>query len=85
MKLLALCLSFQAEERFQRVNKSEITGEQRDLFEIEVNHESSKDEKTWLKSSGFRHFCRFVTGALTLTPRTTYIYVFQELFGFCNF
>ena len=32
----------------KRVNKSKITGENafnRDLFEIEDNHESSKDEK----------------------------------------
>ena len=41
------CLSFQTKERVLRVNKSEITGENTfigDIFEIEGNHESSKDE-----------------------------------------
>ena len=50
MKLPAIFLSFQTEERILRVNKSEITGENAfngNLFEIEDNHESSKDEKTW--------------------------------------
>ena len=37
------------------------------------------------KTLGFRYFCRFVTLTLTLRPRNTYIYVFRELFGFCNF
>ena len=42
-----------------RVNKSDITGENAfngDPFEIEYNHESSKDEK-----HGFRYFNRFAT------------------------
>ena len=50
MKLPALFLKFQTEERVLRVNKSEIPGENSfngDLLEIEDNHESSKDEKTW--------------------------------------
>ena len=43
---------FQTKERVLRVNKSEITGENAfdgDLFEIEDNHESSKDKKTWFQ------------------------------------
>ena len=50
MKLPAFFLGFQTEERVLRVNKSEIAGENAfngDLFEIEDNHESSKDEKSW--------------------------------------
>ena len=56
VKLLAFCLRFQTEEPFVRVNKSEITSEnafQRDLFDIEDNHESSKDEK-----AGFQAFLK---------------------------
>ena len=48
MKLPAFFLRSQTKERVLRVNKSEITGENAfngDLFEIEDNHESSKDEK----------------------------------------
>ena len=37
------------------------------------------------KKNCFGYFCRFVTSALTLRPRNTYIYGSQELFGFCNF
>ena len=40
---------FQTEKHVRRVNKSEITGENSfngDHFEIEDNHESSKDKKT---------------------------------------
>ena len=65
------------------LNKSKITDENPfngDHFELGGNHESSKDEKYC-----FGYFCRFVTSALTLRPRNTYIYVFQALFGFCNF
>ena len=50
LKLPTFFLSFQTEERVLRVNKSEITDKNafnRDLFETEDNHESSKDEKTW--------------------------------------
>ena len=50
MNLLAFFLRFQTKERVLRVNKSNITGENAfdgDLFAIEDNHESSKDEKTW--------------------------------------
>ena len=74
---------FRTKERVLRVTKSKITGENtfnEDLFEIEDNHESSKDEKI-----DFSYFYRFVTRALTLRPRNTYIYVFRALFGFCNF
>ena len=49
-EITGIFLRFQTEERVLRVNKSEITGENAfngDLFEIEDNHESSKDEKTW--------------------------------------
>ena len=49
-KLLAFFLRFQTEESVLRVNESEITGENTfngDLFEIEDNHESSKDRKAW--------------------------------------
>ena len=50
MKLPAFFFRFQTEERVVRVNKSEITDEDTfngDLFEIEDNHESRKDKKTW--------------------------------------
>ena len=50
VKLSAFFLRFQTEERVLRVNKAEITGEKDfngDLFEIEDNHESSKDEIIW--------------------------------------
>ena len=50
VKLLAFFLSFQTEERVLRVNKSETVGKNafhEDLFEIEDNHESSKDENIW--------------------------------------
>ena len=43
-------LRFQTKECILRVNKSEITGENTfngDLFDIDDNHESNKDEKTW--------------------------------------
>ena len=43
-------LRFQTKKRILRVNKSEITGENAfngDLFDIDDNHESNKDEKTW--------------------------------------
>ena len=50
MKLQAFYLTFQAKERGLRVIKGDITGQNAshgDLFEIEDNDESSKDEKTW--------------------------------------
>ena len=50
VKLPAFFLRFQSKEHVLRVNKSEITGENAfngNLFEIEDNHESSKDEKNW--------------------------------------
>ena len=50
VKLPAFFWSFQTEERVLRVNKSKITGENAfngGLFEVEDNHESSKDEKIW--------------------------------------
>ena len=43
-------LRFLTKERFLTVNKSEITGENAfngNRLEIEDNHESSKDGKTW--------------------------------------
>ena len=43
-------LKFLTAEHFLRVNESEITGENafnENRFEIEDNHESSKDGKTW--------------------------------------
>ena len=49
MKLPAFFVRFQTEDRVLRINKSEITGENAfngHFFEIEDNHESSKDEKT---------------------------------------
>ena len=49
VKLSAFFWRFQTEERVLRVSKSKITGENTfngDHFEIEGNHESSKDEKT---------------------------------------
>ena len=49
MKLPAFFVRFQTEDRVLRINKSGITGENAfngHFFEIEDNHESSKDEKT---------------------------------------
>ena len=48
LKLPTFCLRFQTKERILRVNKRDITSEitfNGDCFEIEDNHESSKDEK----------------------------------------
>ena len=48
VKLLAFCLRFQTEEPGISVKESEITGQNTfhgDLFEMEDNHESSKDEE----------------------------------------
>ena len=50
VKISAFFLRFQTKECILRVNKSEITGENAfngELFEIDDNHESSKDKKTW--------------------------------------
>ena len=50
VKLLVFYLRLQTEERDRRINKSEMTGENAfhaDLFEIDDNHEASKDKKTW--------------------------------------
>ena len=52
VKLQAFSLRFQAKEHVPRVNKSEITGQKAfngDFFEIEDNHELSKDVKTWFQ------------------------------------
>ena len=49
VKLPAFFFRFQTEEHALTVNKSEITGQNAfhgDIFEIEDNHEGSKDEKT---------------------------------------
>ena len=51
LKLAALLLRCQTEERVLKVNKSKITGENtfnRDHFEIECNHRSSKDKKNFV-------------------------------------
>ena len=48
VKLQAFYLRFQTAQRVLRVNKSETTGQNtfhEDLFEIEDNHESSKEEE----------------------------------------
>ena len=50
MKIPTHFLRSQTKERVLRVNKSEVTGENDyngDLSEIEDNHESRKDQKTW--------------------------------------
>ena len=50
VKLLTFSWRFQTEERALWVNKSEINCQNAFhgvLFEIEDNHESTKDEKTW--------------------------------------
>ena len=77
---------FQTEEHVLRVNKSKIMRENifdGDNFYIlifKVTMDQVKIEKLC-----FGCFCRFVTSALTLRLRSTYIYVFQALFGFFNF
>ena len=51
MKFPAFLFRYQTKEHVLRVNKSQNTGENafnEDLFEIEENHESTKDEKTWI-------------------------------------
>ena len=48
-EIAGISWKFQSEEHVLRVNKSKITGENTfngDHFEIQGNHESSKDEKT---------------------------------------
>ena len=50
VKLPVFYLRLQTEEHVLRVNKSEMTGENdfhAEPFEIEDNHESSKNKKTW--------------------------------------
>ena len=50
VKLCASFLRFQTEKLVLRVSNSEITGKNAfngDIFEIEDNHDSSKDEKIW--------------------------------------
>ena len=37
------------------------------------------------KNFSFSYFCRFVTSALTVRPKKTYIYCFQALFSICYF
>ena len=76
-------LRFQTEEHILRVNKSKITGKNTfngDHFEFEGNHGKVKTKKFC-----FGYFWWFVTSALTLRLWNTYMYVFQALFGFCNF
>ena len=71
LKLLAFFFRFQTEERVLKVNKNKITGEN-----------TSNGDHFEIEAN---HGSSFVTSALTLRPRNTYIYVFQALFGFCNF
>ena len=83
VKLPAFFLRFQTKERILRVNESEITGENafnRDLFETEDNHESIKDEKTWLQV-----FLQISYPYFNPQTAKTYIYIFGALLGFCNF
>ena len=50
VKFPASSLRLQTKEHVLTVNKSEITGKNafnEDIFEIQGNHESIKDEKTW--------------------------------------
>ena len=78
MKLPTFFLKRQTKERVLKVNKSEITGENKfngDHFEMN----QVKTEKLC-----FGYFYRFVTSDLALRTRNTYIYVFGALFGFCN-
>ena len=54
------------------------------LMEIILTWKGSTNQiKT--KKLCFGYFWWFLTSAWTLWPRNTYIYVFQVLFGFCNF
>ena len=82
MKLPAFFQRFETEERVHWVNKTKSTSENAfngDHLGTEGNHESSNDGKKFVGC-----FCRFVTRALTLRPRNTYIYVFRAFFGSCN-
>ena len=67
---------------FARNEIEEYFGNQRQLRRRFDNTETMNQVKT--KKLCFGYFYRFVTSALTLQPRSTYIYVFRALFSFCN-
>ena len=50
------------------------------IFRLEVNMDQVKMKKNCLG-----YFWRFATSSLTLRSKNTYLYIFQVLFGFCNF
>ena len=83
MKLPAFLKNFQTEWLILRVNKIEITVENAfsgNLLRLKITMNQVKTDKL-----GFRYFCRFFTRALTVRKRSTYIYNFPALFGFCIF
>ena len=83
VKLPAFFQRFQTEERVLRVNESKITDENifnGGYFETESKDESNNDEKIW-----FWVFLQICDPCFPLRPQNMYIYVFEPLFGFCNF
>ena len=76
-EVTCIFLRFQTKEHVLRVNKSKITRENtfdEDNFHILIFKVTTDQVK--MKKLCFGYFCRFVTSALTLRPRNTYIYVF---------
>ena len=76
-------MRFQTKDGALRVNISKITPENTfngDHFQIEGSHASVRTKSLW-----FGYFCKFVTSALVLRPRKTFIYVLGEFFDFFNF
>ena len=75
-KLPAFYQRFQTEEGALRLIEAKVTTE--NAFKVTMNIVTTK-------KPSFGIFWRFVTSALTLRPRNTYIYVFRVLFGFFIF
>ena len=76
-------LRFENKECILRINKSEILVKTL-LMETTLRLQVSMN-KVKTKELCFGYFCRFVTSALTIRQRNTYIYVFRVLFGFSIF
>ena len=74
---------FQTKEQVLRVNKSKIGGGTYlmwIIFGLKLTIDEVKRKRVFLG-----YFCRFISSALILRPRNTYIYVSRVLFLFCKF
>ena len=73
---------FKTEVHTLRIKESKINIENvfnGNYFETAIDHESAT------KKPCFVYFQRFLTHALTLSPRKMYIYMLRTIFGFRNF